>query len=146
MKRLLIATLLFGLLPVAPVMAEQLQKFGTYELHYNAMPTYDLAPEVAKAYNIDRSKNRVLVTISVLKSSPLGGMGQPVQAALDASAVNMSEQLSQIKMREIREGSAVYYIGEFRITPPDTLKFTVKVKPAGEKQENNIEFSQQFFK
>lgn len=145
MKRLFIATLLLCLLPAAPVMAEQLQRFGSYELHYNAMPTADLAPEVAKAYNIDRSKNRVLVTISVLKSSRLGVAGQPVSAAMEVNAVNLSQQLHQVTMREIKEGAAVYYIGDFRITPPDTLKFTVVAKPAGEKQGNTVEFSQQFF-
>ncbi|MEQ1667039.1 MAG: DUF4426 domain-containing protein, partial [Sulfuriferula sp.] len=109
------------------------------------MPTDRLTPEVALAYKIDRSKTRALVTISVLKPSPLGGVGLSVDAMLDVSAVNMSQQLSQIKMREITEGNAVYYIGELRVTPPDTLKFTVKVKPEGEKRESTVEFSQQFF-
>lgn len=146
MKRFILAGLLLGLLPAAPAMAEQAQKFGAYAVHYNAMATDQLAPEVAKVYKIDRSSTRGLVTISVLKSNPLGGMGQPVKATLDVTAVNMTQQLYQIKMREIVEGSAVYYIGEFRVAPPDTLKFTVKAKPAGEKQENKLEFSQQFFK
>lgn len=146
MKYLLIASLLLGFLPAAPVMAEQSQKFGTYQVHYNVMPTDELAPEVARAYGIDRSKSRALVTISVLKSNPLGGVGLSVEAVLDVSAVNLSQQLSQIKMREITEGVAVYYIGELRVTPPDTLKFTVKVKPEGEKRESTVEFSQQFFK
>ncbi|ARU32429.1 hypothetical protein CAP31_12515 [Sulfuriferula sp. AH1] len=146
MKRLLIASLLLGLLPAAPVMAEQSQKFGAYEIHYNAMPTDELAAKVAKAYNMDRRKARGLVTISILKSSSLGGIGQPVKATLDVSVVNMSQQLSRVKMREIAEGTALYYIGEFRITPPDTLKFRVTVKPAGEKLESTVEFSQEFFK
>ncbi len=145
MKHLLIASLLLGFLPAAPAVAEQSQKFGIYEIHYNAMPTDRLTPEVALAYKIDRSKTRALVTISVLKPSPLGGVGLSVDAVLDVSAVNMSQQLSQIKMREITEGNAVYYIGELRVTPPDTLKFTVKVKPEGEKRESTVEFSQQFF-
>lgn len=144
MKRLLIASLLLGLLPAAPVMAEQSQKFGAYEIHYNAMLTDQLAPGVAKAYKIDRSKTRGLVTISVLKPSPLGNVGQSVKAELNVSAVNLSQQLSQIRMREISEGTAIYYIGEFRITPPDTLEFTVKAKPAGEEQKSMLKFSHEF--
>lgn len=146
MKRFIIASLLLGLLPAAPAMAEQSQKFGAYEVHYNAMSTDELAPEVAKVYKIERGKTRGLLTISVLKANPLGGMGQPVKAALDVTAVNMTQQLYQIKMREVVEGTAVYYIGEFRVAPPDTLKFTVKATPEGQKKDNTLEFSQQFFK
>ncbi len=146
MKRLLIAALLLGLLPAAPAMAEQSQKFAGYEVHYNAMPTSDLAPEVAKVYNIERSQTRGLLTISVLKSNPLGGMGTPVKAKLNASAVTLPGQLISIDMKEIQEGSAVYYIGQFRVAPPDTLRITVDAVPEGTKHTLKTEFSQQFFK
>ncbi len=146
MKRLLIAGLLLGLLPATPALAEQSQKFGGYEVHYNAMPTSDLAAEVAKVYKIERSQTRGLLTISVLKSNPLGGMGTPVKAKLTATAVTLPGQLLKIDMKEIQEGSAVYYIGQFRVAPPDTLKFTVEAVPQGTSNTLKTEFSQQFFK
>jgi hypothetical protein len=48
-------------------------------------------------------------------------------------------------MREIKEGSAIYYIGEFRVAPPDTLKFKATVEVAGE-PKYDMTFEQKFFK
>lgn len=137
-----------ALLPVffipAAVQAEQAQKFGKVEVHYNAMLSSDLLPDVAKAYKIDRSKTRGIVTISVLKKNAMG-IAQPVPAKLTAYLVNINNQLGNIDMREIREGAAVYYLGEFRVAPPDTLKFTVTVESPGE-PKREVAFEQKFYK
>jgi hypothetical protein len=124
--------------------AEQAQKFGAFEVHYNAMLSSDLLPDVAKAYKIDRSKTRGIVTVSVLKKNAMG-VAQPVPARLTAYLVNLNNQLGNIDMREIKEGTAIYYLGEFRVAPPDTLKFTVTVEANGEPR-HEVTFSQKFYK
>ena len=124
--------------------AEQAQKFGNVEVHYNAMLASDLLPDVAKAYRIDRSKTRGIVTVSVLKKNSMG-VAQPVPANLSAYLVNLNNQLGNIDMREIKEGTAIYYLGEFRVTPPDTLKFNVTVESPGE-PKREVSFSQKFYK
>lgn len=141
-----LATLLFALALAAPSMAvaEKTEKFGDIVVHYNAMPTNELQPEVAKAYRIDRSKNRALVTIAVLKKNSLGVM-QPVKAEVKVNAVNLSAQLFGVDMREIQEGAAVYYIGDLRVTGSDTLKFSVTVKLQGEARAQKFEFRQKFY-
>lgn len=131
------------LIPVS-VQAEQAQKFGNVEVHYNAMLSSELLPDVAKAYKIDRSKTRGIVTISVLKKNAMG-IAQPIPAKLTAYLVNLNNQLGNIDMREIKEGTAIYYLGEFRVTPPDTLKFTVNVESHGE-PAREVSFSQKFYK
>jgi hypothetical protein len=132
---------------IAPgiALAEISKKFGDIEVHYNAISTDELVPEVAKSYKIDRSKNRGLLTISVLKKNNLG-VGQPIKASISATAVNLSSQLQNIDMREIQEGNAIYYLGEYRISAPETLKFNVEVKPDGTSQDYKVEFQQQFFR
>lgn len=127
------------------VQAEQAVKYGNIEIHYNAMPTDELAPAVAKNYNIERSRNRALLTISVLRKNKFG-VAEPVAAVLQAHAVNLNEQRVEIPMREIREGAAVYYLGELRVSPPDTLKFTVAARPIGENRDYQAEFTRPFFK
>ncbi|NWG39527.1 MAG: DUF4426 domain-containing protein [Hydrogenophilaceae bacterium] len=129
---------------VSVAQAEQSQRFGAVEIHYNAMLSSDLLPDVAKAYKIDRSKTRGIVTISVLKKNAMG-VAQPVPARLTAYLVNLNNQLGNIDMREVREGTAIYYLGEFRVAPPDTLKFTVTVEAAGE-PKHEVTFSQKFYK
>lgn len=130
------------LLGATPVRAERSQSFGEYTVHYNAITTDTLTPKVAAAYNIDRSKYRGLLTLSVMKTSPLG-VDQPVVATIKAYAVNLSEQLRNIDMREIREGTAIYYLGTFSVAPGENLLFTVSITPEGRKEANKLEFRQE---
>lgn len=135
---------LIPVLFVPAAQAEQAQKFGDVEIHYNAMLSTDLLPDVAKNYKIDRSPTRGIVTVSVLKKNAMG-VAQPIPAKLTAYMVNLSNQLGDISLREIKEGSAIYYLGEFRVVPPNTLKFTVIVEANGE-PKREVTFSQKFYK
>ncbi|HMA12521.1 MAG TPA: DUF4426 domain-containing protein [Steroidobacteraceae bacterium] len=142
MKRLLAALCLCSVAAVAH--AEISQTFGPLQIHYNALTTDELQPEVARAYKIERSKTRGLLTISVLKQNKMGA-ASPVPAKITVYATNLSQQLANIDMREIKEGTAIYYLGEFRVAAPDTLKFTATVEVAGEPKREMV-FDQQFFK
>lgn len=142
MKSLVAALLLACLAPLAH--AEKSATFGNVKVHYNAITTDILQPEVAKQYKIERSKTRGLLTVSVLKGNTLGAT-VPVAAKVTAYATNLTQQLAEVPLREIREGTAVYYLGEFRVAPPDTLKFTLGVEVPGEPRRE-IVFSQSFYK
>ena len=124
--------------------AEISQEFGPIKIHYNALTTDELLPEVARAYKIERSKTRGVVTMSVLKQNKLG-VATPVPAKLTVYVTNLTQQLANVEMREIKEGTAIYYLGEFRVAPPDTLKFTATVEVAGEPKHEMV-FNQKFYK
>jgi len=142
MKRLIAAICLCSVAALAH--AEKAEKFGGLEIHYNAMTTDTLLPEVARAYKIERSKTRGLATISVLKKNAVG-VPTPVAAKLTVYVTNLNQQLAEVPMREVREGTAVYYLGEFRVAPPDTLMFTASVETEGE-PKREIRFTQKFYK
>jgi hypothetical protein len=142
MKRLLAAVCLCAVAAVAQ--AEISQKFGPVEIHYNALTTDELLPEVARAYKIERSKTRGLVTMSILKPNKVGAL-TPVPAKLTVYVTNLNQQLANVAMREIKEGTAIYYLGDFRVAPPDTLKFTATVEVAGE-PKREMTFNQKFYK
>ena len=142
MKRLLAALCLCSVAAVAH--AEISQKFGPLEVHYNALTTDELLPEVARSYKIERSKTRGLLTMSVLKQNKMGAP-TPVAARIRVYVTNLNQQLANIEMREVKEGNAIYYLGEFRVVPPDTLKFTATVEVAGA-PKNELSFEQQFYK
>lgn len=136
-----LATFILPLLlwAATPALAERSQTFGDLTVHYNVITTDTLTPEIARAYNITRSKYRGLLTVSVLRPNKLG-VGEPVAAKMDAYAVNLSEQLRNIDMREVREGRAIYYLGTFSVAPQETLRFTVNIHAEGVK--NKLEFQQ----
>jgi hypothetical protein len=133
-------SLLFAL----PAQAENAQDFGDYVVHFNALTTDNLPPTVTREYGITRSKNRALLNIAVLKKI-LGTTGQPVNAAISASVANLTGQRRDIELREIREGNAIYYIGEFGVNHEDNLEFTVIAQPEGHDRPLRVQFQQRFF-
>jgi hypothetical protein len=137
---------LFGMLLMlsCSVHAENSQDFGDYVVHFIALSTTDLSPTVTKEYDIKRSKNRGMINIAVLQKV-LGTTASPVPSQVSASARNLTGQKRDIDLREIREGTAIYYIGEFPITHEETLRFTVLVKPDGQNETHEVNFKQQFF-
>ena len=52
-------------------------------------------------------------------------------ATITASAANLQGQTRQIAMREMRVGELTDYIGTADVSPPDTLKFDVKLVREG---------------
>jgi hypothetical protein len=124
--------------------AEQSQDFGDYVVHFNALPTSFLTPKTAQDFDIVRSKQRAILTVSVMKKV-LGTTGQSVPTDVSAKAINLNNQVKEIDMREVTEGSAIYQLGEFRITDQEILNFTIDVRPKGENQTLTVRFRQQFF-
>jgi len=137
---------LAGLLLLLPltVDAENSKDFGQFVIHYNAMATDMVPPQVARKYRITRSQNRGMINITVLKKV-LGSPGQPVHARVEVTAQNLAGQGRTIHVREIREGNAIYYIGEFGVANEETLKFDVRARPQGTQEFVEVQFSQDFY-
>jgi hypothetical protein len=141
-----VMSFLFSLLIAASSasFAENSQDFGDYVVHFNALNTTYLPPTATHEYGIKRSKNRGMINIAILYKM-LGTAGKPVAAAVTANATNLTGQKRDISLREVREGPAIYYIGDFPITNEETLRFNVNVKPEGQKETYEVNFKQQFF-
>jgi hypothetical protein len=85
-----------------------------------------------------------MLNITVLKKV-LGTAGQPTHAKITAQVVNLAGQMRDIELREIREGTAIYYIGEFSVAHEETLKFDIKLKPEGTTETYTVKYSQEFY-
>ena len=145
MKILLRTLALVAVLSSFTAVAQQAQQFDDYSIHYNALNSSLISPEVAKAYGIRRSDSRALINVSVLKNienqSPLA-----VKAVVTASGRNLTGQTRVVEMREISEGGdAIYYIGELSVSNMETFDFTVLVTPEGKSNPFNVKFRQQFY-
>jgi hypothetical protein len=124
--------------------AEQAKIFGDYAIHYSTFTTDMLTPEIARGYNISRSKNRALLNISVLKKV-LETTTKPVRATVVASATNLSAQLKNLDIKEISDQGAIYYIAEIPVADRETLNFNISVTPEGETSAYTLTFQQEFF-
>lgn len=118
--------------------------FGDYVVHFNAISTDQLTPEVAKAYGIVRSKNRALLNVSIVRKVE-GTTGQPVPGSVAALVANDTGQVKDTNLREIREGDAVYYIADFAVSNAETLIFTVDATPINETSRFSVRFTRTFY-
>ena len=145
MKILLKTLVLLAALTSLPAIAQQAQEFGDYIVHYNALSSSLITPEVAKAYGIRRSDSRALMNISVLKNAE-GQTAKAVKAKVTASGRNLTGQTRNVEMREIDDGDgALYYIGELSVRNMETFDFTVMVSVEGQSEPFNVKFRQQFY-
>jgi len=114
---------------------------GTHIIHFSAQSTDQLPPEIARAYNILRSKNRAMLNVSVLRKADQ----VPVTAVVEVKTVNLTGQLKNVTMRQINEQDAIYYIGETAVANRETLVFDISVTPEGVDQASTVRFKRQFY-
>lgn len=121
---------------------------GNHVVHFSAQSTDQLPPAIAREYNIVRSKNRAMLNVSVLQKSD----NVPVTAEVTVNTVNLTGQLKNVTMREIREGRedggglvAIYYIGDTTVANREVLVFDIRVKPEGEDRAADVRFKRQFY-
>ncbi len=139
----LTSILLFCLTLLPVLVHADVQKFDDLDINYNVVTVDTLSPQIAKAYGISRSKNRLLLTV-VASRTEAQHLPQTIGVDVSAYAVNLAGQLRQIKMRNINEGKAIYSIGDFGYESPDRLQFTLNIAEPGVDKPYKIEFQRDF--
>jgi uncharacterized protein DUF4426 len=129
--------------PTAQPSEDSFKDFGSYEVHYNAVRTDALTPEIARNYGIQRSTNRVMLNVTVLHKEA-GTARKPVPADVKVDARNLNEQLKNIELRRISESEAIYYIGEVSISGTEILVFDITVTPEGTQTPLSVKFTREF--
>lgn len=119
-------TLMASLLVATLAVAEQKTDFGNYELHYIVLNTTEIPVKIAEQYDLTRSGKRAFINLSVLQKTD-DGYGKPVPASITANQRSLIGQVVPIDLREIREGTAIYYIGNFQIINRETLWFDLEL-------------------
>ena len=144
MKSLIKATSILLLLLPLVVIAENSTKSGGYTIHHNALTTDSLPVQVATAYHIQRSKNRALLNVAVIKDKA-GTTGTPVHADIKAVAKTLFGQIRPLQMREVIEDNAIYYIADVPVAHREVLRFELEIMPRGERYPLNASMRQEFY-
>ena len=129
-----------GVLPAT----ESHKDFGEYVLYFNALNTDQLSPDIAREYGIVRSKSRAMLNVSIRRKLD-NGQSESVTGAVSASAINLNGQLTTMTLREIREDTAIYYVGELGITDGEVLIYTIDATPSNDPSRFTVRFKKQFF-
>ncbi len=127
--------------PAAEPAGASFVNIGDHVVHFSAQSTDQLPPEIARAYNIVRSKNRAMLNVSVL----LAESNTAVTADVSVKTVNLTGQLKNVTMRKVEEQEAIYYIGETPVANQETLIFDISVRPDGAEAASDMRFKRQFY-
>ena len=127
--------------PTAEPAGESMKDIGDHAVHFNAQLTDELSPDIARAYNIVRSKNRAMLTVSVVRDAD----SVSVPAKVTVKTVNLTGQLKNVAMRPIEEQDAIYYIGETPVANRETLIFDITVAPEGAAGSSEVRFKREFY-
>ena len=114
--------------PTAEPAGESMKDIGDHIVHFSAQ-------------SIVRSKNRAMLTISVVQESD----NRSVPADVTVKTVNLTGQLKNVAMRQIEDQEAVYYIGETPVANRETLIFDITVTPEGAAGSSEVRFKREFY-
>ena len=114
---------------------------GSHVVHFSAQTTDQLPREIAQAYQIQRSPERAMLNISVIRKSD----NAAVTANITVKTRNLTQQLKSVELRPITEQDAIYYIGETKVANRETLIFEISVQPEGADRRSEIRFKRQFY-
>ena len=118
--------------------------FGDYTIHFKAFNSTFLQPEIAARYGFERNAKLGLINIAVLQNTDTGT--KAVEAELSGQSASLAQQIEKLTFREVKEGSAIYYLAPFSFFHEEVLKFTVDARPVKQPDESfTVKFQQKFY-
>lgn len=119
--------------------AEQKQVLGNWDVHYIALNTTFLSPEVAKQYGIVRSKFNALINISVLDRKEK--LAQSV--ILTGEAKNLIGVIKKLTFKQVKEGKAVYYLAVLPFSDLEQYRISININDGLE--QKTLKFQHKFY-
>ncbi|NVK26325.1 MAG: DUF4426 domain-containing protein [Gammaproteobacteria bacterium] len=138
----LVNYLVFAFFMCAALLVNAEQKFvkGDWDIHYIAFPATFVEPDVAKNYQLIRSKYKGIVNISVLDNQQ---NMKAQNAYVSGTAKNLLGQRQELTFKKVEEGNAIYFLAQFDYNDQEAFNFSVDVQ-RGDRTET-IKFSKTFY-
>jgi hypothetical protein len=140
--KLLFASLLLLALS-APLHAQQSERFGPYELHYSVVTSTFLDPTIASQYQIVRGRERAILNLAIREHLD-DGSTRARSAKLEGRTWDLFQN-QFFEFSEIREGEAIYYIGQFKFSDEELRFFDVTFAPEGATRSYEFRFQQKVY-
>lgn len=128
--------------------AQQSERFGDYELHYSVVNSTFISADVATQYGIVRGDDRAFVNFALRKHANGHGDGAAVTVPMQITGESwdLTGQRTYFDFIEVREGSAVYYIGEFRFLNREWRHFEISFSPENSEERFRYRFKRQMYR
>ena len=133
-----VSLILVGLFS-AHTLAEQKVSLADWDVHYIALNTTFLTPEVAKQYGIVRSKFNGLINISVLDKTTQ----EPQSLLLSGEAKNLLGTVKKLSFKKVTEGKAIYYLATLPFSDQEQYRISVLINDGT--QQKTFKFQHKFY-
>jgi hypothetical protein len=131
--------LALGLLFSYQVNAEQKRVLGSWDVHYIALNTTFLTPQVAKQNGIVRSKFNGLINISVLDRQDKTAQS----VVLTGEAKNLIGVIKKLTFKQVKEGKAIYYLAVLPFSDREQYRISININDGIE--QRNLKFQHKFY-
>ena len=122
---------------------ETTRETDTHIIHFNVFDSSFLTPEIAQQYGLKRSNYHSMLNLAVHeKGSP---EDKPIPVLLQGTVTNIVQQQRALEFIEIQEGSAIYYLSDFRVTDDDLLTFDIKIRTNADSPGYDLKFKRRVF-
>lgn len=135
----LIILLALGLLLSQQAYAEQKQVLGSWDVHYIALNSTFLTPQVAKQYAIVRSKFNGLINISVLDRQDKTAQS----AVLTGEAKNLLGVVKKLTFKQVTEGKSIYYLAVLPFSDREQYRISIDINDGLE--QKTLKFQHKFY-
>lgn len=103
--------------------AEIKKTLGDWDVHYIALNSTFLTPEVARANKILRSSKNALLNISVLNKRTK----EAQVVNMTGTARNLLGTTKELTFTEVKEGDAIYYLASVSFSHKEVLRFNIDI-------------------
>jgi len=118
--------------------------FGEYTVSWSVFPSTFLAPEVAKANDLQRGNGIGVVNIAIMREAENGQL-KPVNGQVEGSVSNDIQQTTFLGFRRIKEGDAVYFIAQYQYQSGGMMTFNVTAQPTDSNKGLPVRFTHTLF-
>lgn len=116
---------------------------GDVTIRATVLPTTQLNDAMAGRYDVRRDAGTVLLVVGLRRGDVANELS--VNGDVRAEASDLLGNRQAIALREIHDEGFIDYVGEARVSAPDTLRFTVQARPEGA-PPTTLRFNRDFFR
>ena len=122
---------------------QQSARFAEFELHYSIVYTTFLTADIAAEFDIPRGKDKAMLTLSVRDADAGDIEGRPM--AISGRTWDLITG-GNMKVREVREGRATYYLVPFEFLDREYRFFEFDFTPDGSEKTYSYKFKTQLWR
>ncbi|MEC9363527.1 MAG: DUF4426 domain-containing protein [Pseudomonadota bacterium] len=124
--------------------AEQYVDDGPFRVHYAAVNTTALTPEVARQFGVARTRNEILLVLNAQQR--IDGRYVPVPATASGTATTLLGHVQTLELRAVREAEVHYVVASFQTLDGEFMTIDAQVLPQGANAPLQVRFRQQFYR